>query len=388
MKTSYYLLFLLLFSIFGSCSSPNRETQEVQQAVRTKGHYKIKGFGLEGNGKVVFLSDSTGAVLQRGSVENGEFVVEGKPTTKIAFLHFEGGVKTFVFLDTIDYDVRGWDNNPERLFVMSEKPEQQTYNLYQKTIANIDRQLLQYCIISNDAKGKKYKELQEQKAKIISEFVKTHSKEYIGAFELNAAKTLLKSQETISLYANLDSLQKNTPLGIAIATALKKEEKQHTPPIDKTVQQPEPTKKVEEKKPERFPAPPFSGLSPEGYLIDLTKIATQNKITMLDFWGTWCQPCRMQNPFWVRLYKKYHAKGFEIISIAEETAESRSSLESAIKEDAMNWHHVIDENYEIAELYGAYSLPHAILIDSEGKIIYHKATARDVQEYLQTHLGN
>ncbi|MFT3947857.1 MAG: TlpA disulfide reductase family protein [Agriterribacter sp.] len=102
----------------------------------------------------------------------------------------------------------------------------------------------------------------------------------------------------------------------------------------------------------------------------------RGKYVLLDFWGSWCAPCRQSHPHLKELYEKYKDKGFEIISIAFEKNENdRESWLAAIKKDSLPWIHILSNevkkknNVDLLSLFAIQSYPTKILVDKEGKII-------------------
>jgi len=94
------------------------------------------------------------------------------------------------------------------------------------------------------------------------------------------------------------------------------------------------------------------------------------KIILLDFWASWCGPCRAENPNVVGLYRDYHPKGFDIVGVSLDNG--KSQWLEAIKKDNLTWHHMSDLkgwNSAGAALYGVTSIPHTVLIDRDGVII-------------------
>jgi peroxiredoxin len=97
----------------------------------------------------------------------------------------------------------------------------------------------------------------------------------------------------------------------------------------------------------------------------------RGKVVLVDFWASWCRPCRAENPNVVRAYAQYHAKGFEVFSVSLDNNADR--WKQAIAQDNLTWpHHVSDllgwQN-AAAKLYGVNSIPFTLLIDREGRIV-------------------
>lgn len=96
----------------------------------------------------------------------------------------------------------------------------------------------------------------------------------------------------------------------------------------------------------------------------------RGKVVMIDFWASWCAPCRQENPNVVKLYNQYHEKGFEIIGVSLD--KTKENWVNAIKDDKLSWIHVSDLQYwqnAVARLYGVNAIPQSFLLDKDGKII-------------------
>ncbi len=115
-------------------------------------------------------------------------------------------------------------------------------------------------------------------------------------------------------------------------------------------------------------APDFAQATPEGKLLKLSDL--RGKVVLIDFWASWCGPCRRENPNVVRMYNVYKDKGFEILGVSLDR--DRQRWLDAIQADGLTWPHVSDLQQwsnAAAQLYGVNSIPHTVLLDKEGRIL-------------------
>ncbi len=117
-------------------------------------------------------------------------------------------------------------------------------------------------------------------------------------------------------------------------------------------------------------APQFSAPTPTGEMLSLQDVL--GKYTIIDFWASWCRPCRKENPNVVNVYNKYHDKGLNIISVSLDKAGQKERWLKAIKDDKMDWYHVSNLRFwqdPIAKQYNVRSIPATFLLDDKGNII-------------------
>lgn len=114
----------------------------------------------------------------------------------------------------------------------------------------------------------------------------------------------------------------------------------------------------------------------------------RGKVVLLDFWASWCKPCRLENPTLVLAYKEFHTKGFEIFSVSLDRSDV--AWKNAIRQDALTWTHVSElseEQSKAAETYGVRSIPFNVLIDKEGKVIAKNLRGQNLLVKLKEVLG-
>jgi peroxiredoxin len=115
------------------------------------------------------------------------------------------------------------------------------------------------------------------------------------------------------------------------------------------------------------PAPDLSLPSTDSKIITLSNL--KGKVVVLDFWASWCEPCRMNNPNLLKLYKKYHDKGLEILSISLDS--NAINWKQAVTQDKMEWLQANDDkgwNATSTVAYNVEAIPSLYLIDKKGII--------------------
>ncbi|MDR2036426.1 MAG: AhpC/TSA family protein [Bacteroidales bacterium] len=128
-------------------------------------------------------------------------------------------------------------------------------------------------------------------------------------------------------------------------------------------------------------APEIALPSPNGQIKKLSSF--RGKYVLVDFWASWSAPCRTENINLLRIYNKYHDKGFEIFQVSLDR--SKASWEKAIKEDGLIWTHVSDLKFwdsEPVKAYGVETIPANFLIDTEGSIITKELRGDVLDRYL------
>jgi peroxiredoxin len=125
-------------------------------------------------------------------------------------------------------------------------------------------------------------------------------------------------------------------------------------------------------------APPFHAKTVDGKIINFPD-DYKGKLVLLDFWATWCPPCRKELPNVVAAYNQYHAKGFEVLSVSLDRPKQGPALLEFVKANGMTWPQIYDGLYwkaAVATQYGVHAIPSPVLVDGDtGAIIAADAEA-------------
>ncbi len=123
----------------------------------------------------------------------------------------------------------------------------------------------------------------------------------------------------------------------------------------------------------------------DGREVDLAKL--RGKVVLLDFWATWCPPCRKEVPKVVAAYKKLNSRGFEIVGVSLD--QSKESLTAFLKEHDMTWPQFFDGKgwkNEISSRFGIDGIPAMWLIDKQGNVVT-KDAGEDLEKEVEKLLG-
>lgn len=132
----------------------------------------------------------------------------------------------------------------------------------------------------------------------------------------------------------------------------------------------------------RQPAPMFYGESLQGGDLSLKTVLKGQKAVLIDFWASWCGPCRQITPMIKNLHQKYRGQGFTVLTVSED--KTRDAWRNGVVSDGMSeWNHIFDDSMRIAYMFNVGSIPHMVLIDGKGSIVKNKISINDLEHEIQ-----
>jgi peroxiredoxin len=214
---------------------------------------------------------------------------------------------------------------------------------------------------------------QEATEKVIYPFIKSHATSPLALYVLQSDATRDKNTKMLqSLFDMLSDEIKNSAAGKALQAKLLAGDKAGG------------SVSMLDNMSIGGTAPDFTQNDTGGKPVTLSSF--RGKYVLLDFWASWCAPCRRENPNVVKAYTQYHPKGFDILSVSLDKPGDKDKWLKAIQDDGLTWTQVSDLQYfdnAVAKQYGIQGIPQNFLIDPQGKIIAKGLRGDDLEKKLE-----
>jgi peroxiredoxin len=211
--------------------------------------------------------------------------------------------------------------------------------------------------------------LRRERRRIDSVFVRAHPTSFISLTVLNPlSRDAANDALVMALLPTLSADLRSNPLAGEIQTKIRNRTLGVKLPTELKVGQ---------------MAPEFTQATPDGRQISLT--AYRGKYVLIDFWASWCGPCRAENPNLLRAYQQYKAKNFDILGVSLDEAGNRAKWVKAIQDDQLPWTQVAELKgwtSKAARAYFVTAIPQNFLIDPTGKIIAMNLRGEELPQAL------
>jgi len=361
-----FLLVLAAVSVMVSCNKAGENEYIVTGTIK----------GLDGKSVTLEVQDeATGQLkpVDTVKIEKGQFVFKGAAKEpemylvqvesvqgKVPFILENGDIEMEINKDSVSITkVSGTYNNDE-LTSYKEKGMAIQKKMMKFQEANMtkmnDARQKNDTVVMNSLR-KEFSKFQEDFIKQSDEYVTTHPKAFISALIVEGMFSQMApdTEKIKKFYDGLDKSIKDTKHGKSIKTKLD----QLTKPIAAIGV--------------GAVAPDFSAPTPDGKVVSLKE--SMGKVTIVDFWASWCNPCRAENPNMVALYDELHPKGLNIISISLD--KEAAKWKEAIAKDKLSWTQISNLKFwdePIAITYNIKSIPATFVLDASGKIVARDLT--------------
>lgn len=342
--------------------------------------YKING-SVEGaqNGDTVFfarLADDGWMEADTAIVKNGKFQIEGTADSCEIFSYYIENENIFfqdiVFIEpgTITIALKGSNEDAQITGTKSNEVYRSTMDslsayrskmdqIYQQAMGHAQQQM------SSDEIMAKIKPIEDQAVAFLKKRTSDNINNLAGYFLFASNISIFTPEEVDELVGKMPEYLRSKPIIQSIIAELKKTQ---ATAVGKNFTD--------------FTVPGMDGKE-----IKLSEIVKNNKLTLVDFWASWCGPCRAEMPKVTEIYKKYHEKGLEILGVSFD--EDVNAWKKAVQEMNMTWpqgSELKSWNNEAAQIYGVQGIPYTLLINQEGIIVAKELRGEDLENFIALQL--
>lgn len=349
MKQLFYVLFLLPFFGYAQNATSSKNLSASNEG------YEINGTvtGYDDGTSVSYLNQQTGTPEKQTTIEKGKFIIKGHlaEPSFIVLVFADQPPAVPLFIDNSKVTITGDKNDLDNISVKGSKTQDQ-FAEYSKAMKPYESMFAPDAVKDPASVAKV--------EKISEDFVEKHPSSFVSPI---AIIRILQSSGNAAvsdkLYKSLSDNVKKSSLGQYVDQQLA----------------------VAKINPIGSEVADFSQTDTAGNTVKISSF--RGKYVLIDFWASWCRPCRMENPNVVAAFKKYHGKNFTILGVSLDQA--KQAWLNAIQMDGLTWTQVSDLKgwgNEVAGLFHVTSIPQNLLIGPDGKIVAKNLRGEALEQKL------
>jgi len=339
-------------------------------ACQSEKGYQINGTVKNPKDGKIFLVNLHSEKQDTLNIEDGKFSISGIAEEPTPFLIYSADVlpaQTIFFVHKGNTTIEFTANEPSTIKIkgcQTQKEYDEFTNVTKPLLSQFDS--VQRLAMAGELEQEEVQNvasiIQKKYEKANLDFVKKHPSSYVSAlltYEYFRQKPELSTEEKKEFLGKLDKNIQESHFGKKMLELITADESTAT----------------------GKPAPVFELPNTQDKKISLSSF--KGKYVLVDFWASWCQPCRAENPNVVAAYNKYKNKNFTILGVSLD--ENKKQWLAAIQKDNLKWQHVSDLsgwNSSVVSLYNIKSIPSNVLIDPQGNIVARDLRGVDLENQL------
>ena len=361
---------LYLSAVLFSCSTENNKEFSVRGEIKNAPATPVY---LE----LISFNNTPPQVIDSMTLKNGQFSFKAKTTEEsllqIRFPEIQGAPLLFLVNDKNNISLKGQWGLAES-YQYAGSPASERLRKFMDSLTSIQFRMMTDTAVSGLSDSLlAIKEMENvQRIKSFNDYIiKTAQNDQSPVVSLFAA-SMAVGENNIENERLFNQLQKRFPKHGGVAMVVQ----QYREMVNKSNQQ-------EQKKPVQAgkPAPDFTLPDRDGKPVALSSL--RGKYVLIDFWASWCGPCRQENPNVVAAFQRYRNKNFTVLGVSLD--KNKADWLNAIREDKLEWQQVSDLKFwetPLVNLYGFEGIPYNVLIDPKGNVIADNLRGTDLEKKL------